>query len=612
MEQPVSGTPRLPDELAAAFLEIRDRNKSRDGRHLEVAAARRGDVHEVMPGVFPQNWPRPIIANVIDTTAEDLAKTLGRLPSIECVTGNMTSEAAKKFAAKRTKIALSYVDRSRMKKQLVRGSDWFFTFGAMPIVTEPDFEGRGPVMRVDDPRGAYWQLTPQGDTRWYAKTWDQSVGSLVGLFPHLRPAIIGKGSNPFQKPDLSTKVKVARLYTKQGTYEFLPDRGMLLLRAAPNPLGKVMVEIAELPSWDEESRGHFDDVVWVWLARARMALYGMEAADKSIHAPLAIPNDVQNIPLGPDALIRSNEPEKIRRVPIDMPQAALIESQMLDQELQKGSAYPQARSGNVDASIITGKGVEALSGIFSTQIASAQEEVGDALRRAIENCFTMDEFFWGDVQKTVTGVAMGAPFTETYTPAKDIKGDHSVSVSYGFTAGMDPNRALVFLLQLRGDRAIDRDTLQRQLPFETDTVQLNQSIDIEELEDALKAGLNGLASQLPMMAQQGMDPTQPLLQIAQVVKDRKRGKAMYEAVLDALTPEPPEEAEAGMDPMAEALAAAGLPPEAAGGMGGGMSDPTAGPLQSGAGSPDLQMLFAGLSSAGQPNLQAGVSRRMAT
>lgn len=586
------------------FAALTSENTDRDKRHKDVAAARRGEVETVMPGVFPASWPKPIVANVIDTTAEDLARVLARLPSVDCASGNMTSERAKQFAAKRTKIALYYLDKSRIKKQLHRGADWYFTFGAMPIIIEPDFEAQTPTMRVDDPRGAYWRTNHFGEVTVYAKMWEESVGALCAKWPQFADKIRGETSQFGQQTRDDAKLQVVRMYTRKGTYLFLPQRGDLLLAAAPQPLNKCPVEVAELPSWDDQSRGHFDDVMWVWLARARMALYGMEAAHKSIHAPLAVPSDVQRIPLGADALIRSNEADKIRRVPIEMPQAALIESQLLESELQKGSAYPTARSGNLDASIITGKGVEALSGVFSTQIAAAQDDVGDALRRALMLCFEMDELFWPNSRKTINGMSNGAPFVDTYVPSKDIKGEHTVSVSYGFTAGMDPNRALVFLLQLRGDRAIDRDTLQRQLPFETDTVQLNQSIDIEEMEDALKQGLYGLASQLPLMAQQGMDPSQMLQQIARIVDGRKKGKAMYEVVLEAFTPEP--QPETPLDPAAEAMAAAGL------GGGGGEANPEGlGPQQmQGGGSGDLQMLLAGLTSSGQANLQANVSRRL--
>lgn len=586
------------------FAALTSENTDRDKRHKDVAAARRGEVETVMPGVFPKSWPKPIVANVIDTTAEDLARVLARLPSVDCASGNMTSERAKQFAAKRTKIALYYLDKSRIKKQLHRGADWYFTFGAMPIIVEPDFEAQCPTMRVDDPRGAYWRTNHFGEVTVYAKMWEESVGTLCAKWPQFAAKIRGETSQFGHQTRDDAKLQVVRMYTRKGTYLFLPQRGDLLLAAAPQPLNKCPVEVAELPSWDDQSRGHFDDVMWVWLARARMALYGMEAAHKSIHAPLAVPSDVQRIPLGADALIRSNEADKIRRVPIEMPQAALIESQLLESELQKGSAYPSARSGNLDASIITGKGVEALSGVFSTQIAAAQDDVGDALRRSLMLCFEMDEQFWPNAKKTINGMSNGAPFVDTYVPSKDIKGEHTVSVSYGFTAGMDPNRALVFLLQLRGDRAIDRDTLQRQLPFETDTVQLNQSIDIEEMEDALKQGLYGLASQLPLMAQQGMDPSQMLQQIARIVDGRKKGKAMYEVVLEAFTPEP--QPETPLDPAAEAMAAAGL------GGGGGEANPEGlGPAQmQGGGSGDLMMMLAGLTGGGNANLQANVSRRL--
>ncbi|HET7414638.1 MAG TPA: hypothetical protein VFI97_02950, partial [Arthrobacter sp.] len=528
-----------------------------------------------------------------------------RLPTIDCASGNMTSERAKLFAAKRTKIALYYTDYSRLKKQLYSGADWYFTFGAMPIVVEPDVAEKRPTMRIDDPRGAYWQTDPFGKVRFYCKTWQETVGSLIVKFPDLRTEIIGNsqrsfGSSMNQEPgDLSQELKVARLYTKTGTYVFLPDRGNLLLTAAPQPLGRVPVEIAELPKWDAESRGHFDDVMWVWLARARMALYGMEAADKSIRAPLAVPQDVQKIPLGADAMIRSAEADKIRRVPIELPPAALVESQLLQQEVEKGAAYPQARAGTLDASIITGKGVEALAGQFSTQIAAAQDDVGDAIRRALELCFVMDEKFWPKKTSTIRGMSNGAPFTETYTPAKDIKGDHTVSVTYGFTAGMDPNRALVFLLQLRGDRAIDRGTLQRQLPFEVDTVQLNEQIDIEEMEDALKQGVYAMLSSMAMMVEQGQDPTDLLQKVSKIVAARKKGQAMYEAISDAFTPEP--QPQAPQNPL-QALMGGGGPQDQATG---------AGPLAMQAGSaPDLQTMLAGLSASGKPNLRAAVSRRI--
>lgn len=61
-------------------------------------------------------------------------------------------------------------------------------------------------------------------------------------------------------------------------------------------------------------------------------------------------------------------------------------------------------------------------------------------------CFELDEKLWPNTVKQIRGTANGTPFEETYRPRKDIAGNHQVDVTFGFAAGMDPNRALVFLL----------------------------------------------------------------------------------------------------------------------------------------------------------------------
>lgn len=597
---------KMHPNLVGKLNEMRARAAERDNHQRMVAQARRGEIHAVMPGVFPRNWPKPMIANVLDTTARELSENLARLPQIECVTANTTSDTAKKHAAKKTKVALYYVDHSRLRVQLYSGADWFFSYGAMPIVVEPDFQQACPVLRVDSPVGAYWELDLHGRTKIYAKVWPETVGSLRAKFPELY-GDINPGTGPFgedRMPD-DAMLEVVRMYTDDRIFTFLPERHGLILRTAPNPLGRVPVVIAERPKWDESNRGQFDDVMWVWLARARMAAYGLEAADKAVRAPLAVPQDVQTISFGPDAIVRSNEPDKIRRVALDLPSSAIIESQLLDQEISAGTRMPKAVTGQVDASIITGQGVEALANTFSTQIATAQDIIGDCLRRALRMAFEYDEKVWPNLKKTVDGTANGAPFTESYTPSKDINGDYNVSVTYGFTAGMDPNRALVFLLQMRGDQAIDRDTLQRQLPFDIDVEQLQRRIDTEQIEDALKQGVFQDLAMAPAMAQQMQDPQfayKAFQRAAALVKLRNKGKTITDAVLEAYEPEPePEPTQ--QEQLAQAF---GVPPEATG----AAASPEAHAQLGQGGSPDLQMMLAGLTQGGEPNLSAAVSRRM--
>lgn len=234
------------------------------------------------------------------------------------------------------------------------------------------------------------------------------------------------------------------------------------------------------------------------------------------------------------------------------------------------------------------------------------------LREVMGLCLEMDEKFWPDVSKEIRGAANGTQFAEKYTPSKDIAGDYTVDVSYGFAAGMDPNRALVFLLQLRGDKLIDRDTVQRQLPMQLDVSQLQARIDIEEVNDALKAGMQAMLQGVGALAAQGMDPTMILQKAAQIVDAREKGTPLHEAIIDAFKPEepPPSELTPGATPPGpggESLGG-GAPPgmDPMTGMPPGMVPGQAGP----GGQPDLQTLVAGLTGSGRPDLGASVRRRL--
>lgn len=400
------------------------------------------------------------------------------------------------------------------------------------------------------------------------------------------------------------KLEVIRYIDKDVQVLFLPERQNLVLTEVPNRLGRVPVCVAERPGLDEQTRGQFDDVIWVQLARARMALLGMEAVEKSVQAPLALPQDVQQMTVGPDAIIRTASPEKVRRVGVELPQGAFQESAQLQVDMRLGARYPEGRSGDIDASVVTGRGVQALMGGFDSQVKTAQMVIGHNLADALSIAFEMDERYWPEVKKQIRGVANGAHFEESYVPSKDIAGVYTVDVTYGFAAGMDPNRALVFLLQLRGDKLVPRDLVQRQLPMDVDVVQLQQMVDAEETTDALKQGVFSMLASMGIMAQQGFDPTDILRKTAQIIEKREKGTSFHEAVLEAFEPpEPPPAAE--MSPVDALLSGSGDAASAAGGPPPGMQASglpfgiASGQAELGPGGrPDMQTLLASIGSTG--------------
>lgn len=578
---------------------LRDAARERDQRHRDVHDIRSGQVETVIPGAMPEAWPRPVIANMIDAVARDKSEVMGQMPAVNCTNSLQTSDRSKKFSSKRTKVAAHYILASNLQAgKQIEYCDHYETFGMAVYSVEPDFERRTPVIRVEHPQGVYPEFGLFGDLRSYTKIWREEAIHLVAKYPHLLKHLKRTDSygGVMDEGWAEREIQIAKYTDASRIYMYLPDHSNLFVDEMPNPMGRLTISIAKRPSFDKEVRGAYDDAIWVYLAKSRMAMLGLEAAEKSVRAPLAIPRDVQNMVFGSDAILRTDSPEKIKRVGVDLPQFAMQEAQILEQELRLATRQPQARSGNIDASIITGKGVEALMGGFDTVITAGQQVISQALKKALEMCFDMDEKLWPNEKKTIRGVVQGSPFEETYIPSKDIGGNHTVDVTYGFAAGQDPARAIVALLQLRSDQLVSRDFVQRQLPMEIDVVQMQQQVDTEQFEDAMKAGIQQTMQSIGSLVLQGQDPMELLTKLAKVMELREKGKPVHEAVLSAF--KPPEA------PPGAPQGAPGQPPQPGGG---GAPGAPPGP---GGGMPDMMQLLTSLKSGGQANMNVRTRRQV--
>ena len=592
---------------------LRRASADRDQRHRDVHDVRSGDIDTVIPGSMPDAWPKPIVANLVDTSARDMAETMGVMPSVNCATSTMTTQKARNFASKKTKIAAWYLIESGLYSgQQIVASDHYLTYGMAVYVVEPDFKNKRPHIRVENPMGVYPEMDAFGRLRSYTKVWREEAIHLVAKYPQLLRVI--QGNNTDKTSWGERQIQLVKYMDADRIVMYLPDFGNRVVEEMPNLLEKLYVSIGKRPGYDHEVRGAFDDAIWVQLAKSRMALLGLEATEKTVRAPLAVPRDVQKMTFGDDAIIRTDNPDKIKRVGIDVPQAAMQEAQLLEQELRTGTRTPEARSGNMDASIITGKGVQALMGGFNTVITTGQQVIGEALRIAINLAFEMDQALWPGEKKTIRGTVQGSPFEESYTPDKDIDGDYTVDVTYGFAAGQDPARAIVGLLQLRGDQLISRDFFQRQLPMNIDVMAMQTQIDNEQFTDALKQGVMGYMQAIPTMALQSQgqfDPVPELQKVAKLIELREKGKSVADAVLQVFTPK--EQPAASQNPLEAAMGAAqggpggGAPGGAGGAAAANMAGvtPQAGETQG----RDLMSLLSGLNGKGQVTMGAQTRRQ---
>jgi len=597
------------DEIRVQYDRYRRYYDERDQRMNQVLMVRQGAMRDVFPDLFPDGpFEKPIVANMIDIAAKDLSEVIAPLPAFNCNSTTMVSETLRKKADKRQEIVNGIIDYSNIQNQMYVAADRYVTYGFVPVQVEVDSDAQMPRIRFMDSVGAYPVVDRFGRVHQFFQRFDKFTEELMAAYPEIAHLI-------YDKNNASTKTEVVRYHDKDQDILFLPQRSGLILDRAANPMGEVMIRIVQRPSIDEQHRGQFDDVLAVQVAKARYALLSLEAATKAVQAPIATPNDVQEIALGPDAVMRSASPEKIRRVGLDMPASTFQQAASLEQELRNGSRYPESRTGNMDASIITGQGVKALMGGFDTQIKAAQAIFARAFVELIGLALKTDEKIFANVEKVLEGNFAGTPYSIKYKPARDIDGDYTCDVTYGLMAGLDPNRALVFGLQARGDKLISRDFLRRQMPFNFNATQEEEKVETEELRDAIKQAIASYAQAIPALASQGQDPSEILSKLAQVITDRQKGTAIEIAVQKAFAPQPvPTPAES----TPEAVSPAGQPgAEAAGGgqlpegmqASGRMQGIAPGQIAPG-GRPDMQTLLASLGSSGQPNLQAGVVKKI--
>ena len=541
-------------EITAKVSRLQTRYASRDGRMRDVLSVRQGDMSKVYPSMFSEDYPKPLIANLIDVSARDLAETMAPLPSFNCAASNMVSDSARRAADIRTRIANYYVSESEVQVQMYTGADWFNTYGMLIGQVELDYENNNPRIKFINPFGSYPEVDRFGRCLSLTQVVGMDAQTLASLYPEFADKIIDRNSFTPGSPYMS----LVRYHDAEQDVIYVPERKDLILSKTPNPLGKCMARVAMRSSIDGEARGQFDDVLAVQLARARFAVLQLQAAEKSVQAPIAIPQDVQELALGPDSIMRSANPQGIRRVPIEIPAGVFQESGMLERELRLGARYPESRSGDINASVVTGRGVQALQAGFDTQIKAAQAQFARMFVDLVSICFETDEKIFGNTQKEIRGSDDGTPFLLKYTPSKQINGDYTVDVRYGIMSGMDPNRAIIALLQMRSDKLVSRDYVRRQIPVEINISQEEQNVDIEEMRDSLRLAVAQYAQAIPALAAQGQDPGQIVTRIADVIAGRQKGMQIETIVQKVFMPEaPPPAPEMAMQGMPQQVPAAG-------------------------------------------------------
>ena len=598
------------DEIKDNYDRYRQMYSDRDTRMEQVLLVRKGRMRDVFPDLFPDGpFENPIVANMVDISARDLSEVIAPLPAFNCNSPSMVSDKERKKADKREEIVNGIIDFSDMQTQMFTAADRYVTYGFVPAQVEVDLERNMPRIRFLDSYGCYPIIDRFGKVHGMYQRIKKSLAELMSAYPEYAHLLYDKDST-------ASMMEIVRYHDKDQDIIFVPSRNNIVIDRAPNPIGECLIRVVQRPSLDGQARGQFDDVLAIQVAKARYTLLSLEAATKAVQAPLVAPQDVNELAFGPDAVIRTDRPGDVRRLPIEIPAGAFAQQQVLEGELRLGSRYPESRTGNIDASIVTGRGVQALMGGFDTQIKTAHAMFARAFVELLSVALKIDEKVFGTMEKELRGTRNGVPYAIKYKPSRDIDGDYTVDVQYGLMAGLDPNRALVFGLQARGDKLISRDFLRRQMPFSFNATQEEEKVDTEDLRDAMKQAIASYAQAIPALASQGQDPSDILYKLSTVINERQKGASIERAVSDAFQPQnPPPGAMTPEEVSPDMIGQPGAVPPGEGELPMGMS--ATGRMQGVApgqiapgGRPDVQSLLASLTQRGEPNLQASLVRRL--
>lgn len=608
-------------QIVSNVQRMRESAWAREAAMRDVRLVREGKFDEVWPDQFSSKYPHSMVANFVDVSARDLAASLSPLPTLACASGHMRSNADKERAEKKNRIGFNYWLHSRLEWQMKYGADQYVSYGFLPFWVEADYENSIPFIHVEDPEGAYFEIDRQFKTKHYARVWKEDLAELAIMFPEYSRIIMSDPETG--NPAVDNEMEVVRYIDDTNCVLYLPQRGNLVVGSYPHKLKRCPVHIALRPGLHLDPRGLFDDVLYVQMAHSVLAQLTLEAGHKMVQAPLAIPSDVNEVNFGPDAIIVTDQPQNIRHISIDLPQAAFALDATLKEEMREGVGYPDSRLGNGPAGGSTGRGVEALQLPFDSQISLAQDVLKLALIETTSICFELDATLWPDEQKEINGVLGGESFQVSYLPSKDIGTNYNCNVTYGFSSGTSQQGKTVTLLQLRGDNLIGRDTARRQLDLDIDVEKEQRDIDVEVFEDGLRQGMAAALQSSGQMMAQGMvaEAVQYYQAAAQIIKGREQGVPLADLFIKYFQPPPPPQA-VGPDGQPAVPGGPGGAPGAPGAAGGDPLDgvgptglpPGVAPGQAGlppGGRPRVTDLAAGFSSSGAPAVGATVRGRLA-
>lgn len=249
--------------------------------------------------------------------------------------------------------------------------------------------------------------------------------------------------------------------------------------------------------------GKYIGALWDIIPQLRVAQNFMarllDDLEANVYAPTVLDNIENAHEFGLGATLRGDGMGEAR-IQRDRPDVNFEAQQTVRgimSDMRKQAFEPPQRSGEVGASIGSGKLINAVQGTFNAELAWAQSDIEMLLERTTSVTARFDEVWCAGLKEIEGFDDQGREFLEKYDPAQIYKGDYRNKVTYGDRTGFDDHNHLVRWATILELGATSRREFMTQVAHTDDVMQLERDIVIEQLTDLF---LNGV---LPQTIQEG-------------------------------------------------------------------------------------------------------------
>lgn len=415
--------------------EIEKRRDNAERQSMaEICELYEGKLPERYDKYFPKNSPRHIV-NLIRLGWDDLATQVGKLPDIRGETQNSTNKELE-FVGLQERIGHAYLANAEPTgKAYMWQLAWWLLAGAAVSLVVPDTTNKRPTLTLRDPRDAYplAKKTAGGQI--------VELKDIVFRYKLKKDEMLARGLQPGMAHDQFGR-PMPGTFADQGTVLEYIDANRWVIASDGGTVQSVEHGLGMVPAYwfnmfapNKQFVSQFEDQISFEVAISQMITMKMAAIERSVYPIMWVKGHQGNIDIGPHVINKLGPEGQMGTI---APPATIQVDRDIAQ-LERFSRIlnrnPEVRQGEVQAKgqYVGAKTLESLSEAVDTVVGRYWDVIGAGLAYLLKVAYTMDEKYWPDEEKSISGVRSGNRFRDKYVPAKDIAGRHVVAVDYGFT-----------------------------------------------------------------------------------------------------------------------------------------------------------------------------------